>query len=327
MEVYIFKLKFKSTHFGETGIDLDNVSEWVNSDTLFSALVNAHKEVYGIKETTEFIEKKKKNSPFIFSSLFAYSEDRFFLPKPLVDSQINKELKKQTGKDLKKIKWLDLKYFQKWLRGDISEEDVKEMKSLQTEYRKTYVVDIRPRVTLDRLTSKSNIYHSGFVHFKENAGLYGLVIFSDENFKSRFKNILEILGEMGLGGERTYGCGMFKVERFEKANDYFKEVFFEKLDIHVVLSLYHPAEKEFSNLKDNAIAYDIVRKRGWITTGREALPYKRKSVGFFTEGSVFKVKPKGMLVDVTPDGLDNALPHKVYRYGYAFSIPLNGDNQ
>jgi len=86
--------------------------------------------------------------------------------------------------------------------------------------------------------------------------------------------------------------------------------------------LYHPDEEEKPNLTSSFIAYDITRKRGWITTGRYALPLKRKSVGFVTEGSVSGNPLKGTLVDVTPDNPHEILGHRVYRYGYAFTAPL-----
>ena len=323
MDVYVFKLKFKGpTHFGETGIDLENVSERVGSDTLFSALVNAHKEVYGIKETTEFVENYSKKPQFIISSLFVYLENKIFLPRPLIDLQIDNEIKRNYGKDLKKLKWLDLKGFENWLKGNINDEEIERMKSLQIEYSEAYTTEIRPRVTLDRTTSQSNIYHSGFVYFAKNAGLYGLVAFTDGKFIKNFQTMLEILGQIGLGGEKTYGCGMFEIEMFERAPEVFKGILFEKYDTHVILSLYHPNKEEMSSLKEKAIAYDIVRKRGWITTGRYALSYKRKSIGFFVEGSVFKNRLMGTLVDVTPDELENELPHRIFRSGYAFTIPF-----
>ena len=323
MDVYVFKLKFKGpAHFGETGIDLENVSERVGSDTLFSALVNAHKEVYGIKETTEFVENYSKKPQFIISSLFVYLENKIFLPRPLIDLRIDNEIKRNYGKDLKKIKWLDLKGFENWLKSNLNDEEIERMKSLQIEYSEAYTTEIRPRVTLDRTTSQSNIYHSGLVYFKKNTGLYGFVAFTDTKFIKNFQTMLRILGQFGLGGEKTYGCGMFEIEMFERVSENLRKIFFRQSDIHIILSLYHPDNEEISSLKGNAIAYDIVRKRGWITTGRYALPYKRKSVGFFVEGSVFRNKPSGTIVDVTPDELENELPHRIFRNGYAFTIPF-----
>lgn len=325
MEIYVYKLKFKgATHLGDTGIDLENVSEWVSSDTFFSALMNANRILNGKDAVTTLIQAFKEKPLFLISSLFLYQEDNYFLPRPIFDNHISKDLKKKLGKELKKLKWLDLEGFFKWLNGkDIMKTDIEKMQSAQEIYKKAFITEIRPRVTLDRISQNSNIYHAGYVYFKEKAGLYGLVAFNNETYIKEFEVLLKTLGEIGLGGERTYGCGMFEVENFQKISGLFEKILNNNSDTYTLLSLYHPSENELHALEDKLIAYDVIRKRGWVTTGRYALPLKRKSVGFIIEGSVLKEQPLGCIIDVTPDTDPfNILDHKVYRYGYAFTAPL-----
>ncbi|MGQ3684150.1 MAG: type III-A CRISPR-associated RAMP protein Csm4 [Candidatus Loosdrechtia sp.] len=325
MEVYIYRLEFKGpTHFGETGIDLENVGEWVSSDTLFSALINTMSNITKGDAVSEFIDKYKENPPFLLSSLFLYNNNTYFLPRPMYDDHIPAELKREKGKVLKKIKWLSTNRFQQWMNNtNLSESDLSDMESSQKSYKEAFSTEIRPRVSLDRITQSSNIYHCGYVHFRENAGLYGLVAFNDLSLVEKVKELLTILGETGLGGERTYGCGTFKLICPEKVSGVFKEILESKTSRYTLLSLYHPAEDEKGNLSNRFIAYDVIRKCGWITTGRYALPLKRKSVGFIREGSVSKAIIKGTLVDVTPDNPPpETLTHKIYRYGYAFTVPL-----
>jgi CRISPR-associated protein Csm4 len=326
MDIYIYRLRFNGpTHFGETGIDLENVREYVSSDTLFSALINA-----GISNgicDNKFIDRFKESPPFLISSLFLFTNDIYFLPRPMDDSHISSELKRKMGKELKKLKWIDLEGFKKWIRWDhLTEDDIKEMELQSKKYKEAFEIEIRPRVTLDRITQSSNIYHCGYIYFQPYAGLYGLVAFNDLSFIEKFKELLTVLGETGLGGERTYGCGMFKVE-FERVSGTLKDIL-EATDLrYTLLSLYHPSQDEKDDISINLIAYEITRKKGWITTGRYALPLKRKSVGFITEGSVLHKQPKGCLVDVTPDNIPTEmLSHKVYRYGYAFTAPMKGFN-
>ncbi|MFN3740319.1 MAG: type III-A CRISPR-associated RAMP protein Csm4 [Thermodesulfovibrionales bacterium] len=325
MEIYIYKLRFKgATHFGDTGIDLENVSEWINSDTLFAALMNAYCVLNGKEAVSATIETFKKNPPFLISSLFLYHGEEYFLPRPMVDDHISKDLKREMGKELKKLKWLNLEGFLRWLSStDIGKIDIEKMDSAQKNYENAFTFEIRPRVSLDRVTQTSSLYHAGYVYFKKGAGLYGLVAFYDDNYIKQFEVMLKSLGETGLGGERTYGCGMFEIISFQKATGLFEEILNSNSDFYTLLSLYHPSEGEFNNIQDKLIAYDIIRKKGWITTGRHALPLKRKSVGFITEGSVLKEQPRGCLVDVTPDTPPSGLlDHRVYRYGYAFTAPL-----
>lgn len=326
MELYLYKLKFKGpVHFGDTGIDLENVVENAGSDTVFSALVNAINIYYGSKEAGELIERFLEDPPFLISSLFLYHNDLYFLPRPMDDSFIPENVKAQMGKDLKKLKWLEKDDFMRWLgRETFTVDDIKEMKEKQDEYKNAFVKEIRPRVTLDRVTQQSTIYHCGYLYFKKDAGLYGLVAFKDKTFIERFKDLINLLGQTGIGGERTYGCGKFEVI-FQSAGNVFKSIFQINSGIYTLLSLYHPAPEEQTNFTDNLIAYDFTRKKGWITSGRYALPLKRKSVGFITEGSVLKRAVRGCLVDVTPDNSPPGfLNHRVYRYGYAFTAPLSG---
>lgn len=329
MIIYAYKLKFEGpTHFGDTGIGLENVCAWVSSDTLFSAMVNALCAIEGVDKASNFLEPFKANPPFLISSLFLYSSERYFLPRPLAYNNISADLKNEMGKELRRLNWLDAEGFYKWLHYDeLTKDDIEAMLTAQEEYKKAFSVEIRPRAAIDRATHNSSIYHCGNVHFSDNAGLYGLVAFNDDSAMEEFRSILTTVGELGLGGERSYGCGMFNVICFSEPSDMVRRILETNTDRYTLLSLYHPSAVELPSISENLISYDVVRKRGWITSGRNALTLKRKSVGFLTEGSILKVQPKGCLVDVTPVGVDvstEVLNHNVYRYGYAFTAPSGG---
>lgn len=324
MDVYIYKLKFKGpVHFGDTGIDLENIQETVSSDTVFSAVINAVNIYYGFKEAGELVEKFLNNPPFILSSLFIYNGNSYFLPRPMDDSFISEEIKKAKGKELKKLKWLERSDFLRWMKHEnLQEQDIDEIKKKLEDYKSAFIREIRPRVVLDRVTQRSSIYHCGYIHFKKDAGLYGFVAFKDKNYIEKFENIISLLGQTGIGGEKTYGCGMFDAI-FGPPDDIFLEILTTRTDRYTLLSLYHPSHSEQSSLEDDLLSYDIIRKKGWIATGRNALPLKRKSVGFISEGSVLRRAVKGCLINVTPDNPPpGILNHKVYRYGYAFTAPL-----
>jgi CRISPR-associated protein Csm4 len=325
MNTYLYRLSFRGpTHFGETGIDLENVSEWVCSDTLFSALMNAMREFDGTEVVSEFLDRSLLNPPFILSSLFLYSGETCFLPRPLHDVHIPEEVKREKGKELKRLRWLTSEAFREWFNPEAFDQDnMKGMTESHEVYKKAFAREIRPRVSLDRVTQNSNIYHAGYVHFGRESGLYGLVAFDDPRTTSMFKDLLIALGETGLGGEKAYGCGTYDLLSFEKVSGVFKELLNGQYPYYTLLSLYHPSNYERDGLEQTFTAYDLKRRRGWISSGRNALPLKRKSAGFFTEGSVSTSPLRGTLVDVTPDALPlTLLSHKVYRNGLAFTAPL-----
>ncbi len=323
MNVYIFKLKFKGpVHFGETGIDLENVQPTISSDSFFSAFVNAVSANIGKVEADKLISDFIQNPPFLISSLFPYFENNYFLPRPLDDSFLDRNVKKKAGKELKKLAWLEKHDFLRWLRQEqLSDNDILEMCKKQ---KKFYEIEIRPRVTIDRITGQTSIYHCSYLYYYDNAGLYGLVYFRDNTYFKKFEIFLNLLSVTGIGGEKTYGCGLFDFEILE-LDSAFNAIFNFNSDRYTLLSLYHPNDEEIKNLNDILVYYNFVRKKGWISSGRQSLTLKRKSVGFITEGTVVNQKIKGKLVDVTPDNISKeALKHKVYRYGYAFTAPFRG---
>lgn len=61
-------------------------------------------------------------------------------------------------------------------------------------------------------------------------------------------------------------------------------------------------------------------RKGWISSPFTPESYRRKRVFMLEEGSLFKQKIEGCLVDVTPDIWNSEL-HPVYRYGIAWLIP------
>ncbi|ACI21834.1 type III-A CRISPR-associated RAMP protein Csm4 [Thermodesulfovibrio yellowstonii] len=325
MVIYSYKLHFKTpVHFGETGIYLENVEERFSSDSLFSALINTVSNYYGEKESEKWIDKFENNPPFLLSSLFIYNSDKYFLPKPLDDSFISREIRKKIGKELKKIRWLEAKDFLLWQKRQITKvEDIEKIKINSERYSDAFKREIRPRVTIDRITSQSSIYFCGSIKFQREAGLYGMVAFRDTDFIERFRIVMKLLGQTGIGGERTYGYGMFELKDFKPIDGVLKKLMESDTEGFTLLSLYTPSNTEIDDLVQKIVAYEIKIKKGWITSGRTALPLKRKSLGFIKEGSVFSKPLRGCLVDVTPENAPpDILKHKVYRYGYAFTVPL-----
>ncbi len=326
MPYRIFKLKFKGlTHFGETGIDLENVSEGVGSDTLFSAWLNAIRTFLGAQKAEEICQNFLNGEPlFRISSLFVYHENIYFLPRPLSIS-LKEEVAKALGyrlKNFKKVRWIPHLKYSRWLKNELIVEDIDTTYNTQEEkYFSAFKKFVRPQVALDRETMESNLYYVGYLKFGEDAGLWGMVIGTEQGLKL-FETGLLFLGKLGLGGEKTYGCGQFEVE-FIALDDYFQELLFGDFPRWVLVSRYIPTSLEISRFPQTLEAYRLGISRGWITSGRIAFPIKRKAVRYLCEGSTFTDCVTGRLVDVTPESFyPERLSHKIYRYGLAFFLPL-----
>jgi CRISPR-associated protein Csm4 len=87
----------------------------------------------------------------------------------------------------------------------------------------------------------------------------------------------------------------------------------------ITLSLYIPHEEEIPNLKDGF--YELTVRKGYIFSP-EVKSLRKKSVITFSEGSVFPGSITGSIVDVSPG--EHPVPHKVYKYGYALTLPYGG---
>jgi CRISPR-associated protein Csm4 len=322
MHQRIVKLRFDSgLHLGEAGIGLEGCSICAHSDTLFSGLCNAWASVY---EEIDSLLLEFSDAPTLYlSSAFPFEEKEgattYYLPKPLLPARLegDKERRAGLGKILKEMEFIPLNLFNQWIQGDSMVLELEELKGYKEGFKSLFSRYTLPRVQLDRITSASGIYHFGLVRFKEGTGLYFVVRFKDEKALSRLQVGLEVLSEVGLGGERSSGYGRFTFELIDEDLPLRKPV---NPDAYVTLSLYYPHKEELSILKGR-IDYELIERKGWIDSSSIRRGYKRRPCWMFKEGSVFPQIVKGDIPNVTPGILENrGDSHKIYRYGLPFLI-------
>lgn len=349
-------------HFGETGIGIEETSERVRSDTLFSAWMIAYVRLIEHPSIGDFLDSfpiSKKNdaerlSPFSISSTFVYREQggsfTYYLPRP-VELPINYPAGEDDlpfAKAFRKLKFLPLKVWQDWYQTDgfrerdrsqlIAKTQQKEadFKGLGLEVAGTFDYDqlfhkqVNPKVAIDRTTSATNFYHTGFTQFcfkeSDHSGLYFLLNMpsADRELETRLETCLRFLGEEGIGGERSSGAGRFEVEYWGRLPSEWEElVQFQQGDHHSLISLFW--DDLFSNTEMSqdwlgvSARYAFKERGGWIASPFSGRQLRRQMVRMFTEGSVFPNKPEGKLADVTPSGFTK---HSVYRSGIAVSLPV-----
>lgn len=326
MGTYLYHLEFNApVHFGATGIGLENSRHALTSDALTSALLNAFNVLGMADDAVQGLMREKPS--FVLSSLFPYGpkqkESRVHIvPRPLCRPCSDNEVLRRIGKEIKKINYIDIRDLSAWL-GDklLGEEDIIAIKERGGSFHGDwYETELRPRVALDRNSNNSSIWHCGVVHFRDGAGLYGLAHISDTAWKKKLEAGFNLLGELGLGGERTYGMGTFRFLGFEPAPPAWIEgVNHGK---YVLLSSYYPTTEERERIGETFAAWGFHEIRGYIVSGRNATTIKRKHVRMLSAGSIATHPVIGRLADVTPDGAGMlGLTHKVYRSGLAFLFP------
>ncbi len=337
-----YYLRFRSPlHIGERGVGEEETREFVPADTLFSALCSMWRLLYGVPSLTDELLNRYGDSgrePFFLTSAFPFAGEVRFYPKPLRPPTHDEE----TAKRWKSIRWVSERVLEQYRQGEpISLEPMRDARRgerrllLQAgailihpeewdalkgfwDYERddlcVYREAVVPRVTLDRITNASQIWHFGEVHFTQGCGLWFGVQFGEAGFEARFSACLRLLGDTGLGGERGAGRGLFTAERRKwQLNEIPSPCRF------LTLSPWLPANAEQRSwLRSANSAYELTLKRGWLGSP-EGRNLRRKEVWMVAEGSLIDHPPEfriGQLVDLRPD----QAPHPAYRYGYAFPI-------
>jgi CRISPR-associated protein Csm4 len=351
-------------HFGETGIGLENTTERVRSDTLFSAWMSAYARIFGSDGVEGLLAQFTANPehpPFRVSSTFVYrrakDSDGFidYLPK-LLDRPLgypSDDL--MFAKTYKKLHHLPLSVWQRWYQGSgFSPQDKTDLETYTTHpddsstalaragcfaYEDAFKSYTLPKVAVDRTHHATNFFHTGLIQFawesvatddratwdnagvQNLAGLYFLLEFptASPELEADLHQALAVLGEEGIGGERSSGAGRFTIQTWEPLlADWQAIANFSQGNRHSLVSLFWQPDINSGQLGSSA-RYAIQERGGWIASPFSGRQLRRKKVQMFAEGSVFAHKPVGQLADVTPSGFTR---HAIYRSGLAVSLPV-----
>ena len=209
-----------------------------------------------------------------------------------------------------------------WVNPDekalLREKKAKE-RNVKTEEVRDDEIDIwktttRPRVSIDRQTEESSIWHVQTVQFNTNCGLWFAAKFDSDATKQKVETLLRVLGDSGIGGERNAGYGQFEFDTASIEIPYVKDS-----DQFMTLSPICPkSTNQLEHLLKGKVAYALTQSSGWVSAPGTVA--RRKQINMFTEGSVLNSsdEPVGRLVDLRPDGYT----HSVYRYGYAWQVGI-----
>ena len=340
METAVYRLDLRGAfHVGQQGFARENAALHVPADTLFSALVVAWREAGEDPKglLSPFLEGRP---PFLLTSAFPYAGPVRFYPRPWCRFNFSSASEAGLGKRLKKCRWVseqifarivrheplddltDARFFKQGGRIWMTEEEYAQLpaslKDPDEEEAHLWKVGTVPRVALDRQTQASQVFHVGRVWYRPGAGLWFGVRYRDPAWRDRLERALTSLGDGGLGGLRSLGNGAFTWESSDMALPSADE----GSGYVLTLSRFAPnGPDEVQALLDEGAAYGLEVVGGW-SMGEKGARMRRK-VRMVQEGSLLRRvgDPLGHLVDVTPAIGD--LGHPVYRYGFAFPVPVD----
>jgi len=336
----LFKLKFVSPlHIGTNRPGFESSDEILHSDTLFSALVNCWSQLYP-DDLNLFFPKEAKSLVipfFAISSAFPYMKERLYFPKPYLPLDIPKEITEANpnlSKKLKSITYFSQTLFEKvisneeiristdWISADGRFAHSKTLSKREAGEIPFVMVDV-PRIVKDRMTDEATPFHFTRIQFYKDAGLFFLAKFQNDEWEKKFTAVLRLLGDTGIGGDRSVGHGLFQVKLIDDI-----DICTPKEPSHfLTLSLYHPTVAEAKNINMEA-SYQIVERKGWIFSGNSK-PLRRQAVRMFREGSVFpgKAETCGDTIIVLKKQPELNLHHDVFRFGQALVVPVHKGGQ
>ncbi len=337
-------------HLGREGLGLEATAESFPSDSLFAALVLTYIETGGAVE--DFIGQWPRDEqpvapPFRLSSLFPFAGKVLLLPMPRLRVKID-DGKRHVAKRLKKLAYVSPGILQRllsgeamddWLPGEqssakgvllqdgkvwISREEVKLLPNKWAKHPDTlegvsiWKTGTVPRVALDRVSSRSQIYQVGRTAYAEDCGLWLLV----DGDCGELETLLYHLADEGIGGRRSSGLGAFKLVEGEAPN----LPSAKNAPRAMTLSRYSPTQAELdANVLGENAAYELVDVGGWLWTAGGP-SQRRRRVRMIEAGAVLEAHGPitGQIVDVRPVYENNhPFPHPVYRGGVALTIGVN----
>ncbi|MBR1400029.1 MAG: type III-A CRISPR-associated RAMP protein Csm4 [Prevotella sp.] len=331
----IYKLHFTAPlHISDLHEDLGNSQKIIQSDTLYAALMS------GLAKQGEKLPDDG-NLGFTVSSLFPYfqkdkdSTPVYFLPIPM-QARLAELADVSKAKKVKKVQWVDSALYSSILSGEsLFDRTDKYVSNIQESYLTTFELpedingnkefinsEVSQRVTLKSRTGEEDAkpFYVDKILFRHHAGLY----FIAEGDTALLEKALQLLSMEGIGTDRNVGYGFF-----EYTADTLSIDLPDAANHQLSLSLFIPESKEqlVKLMNSERVAYDFVRRGGWITT----YPYmtlRKNAIYGFLPGSVFHKEEGqattvvGKIVDLKPKTDDVEISHPVWRNGRAIMLPI-----
>ncbi len=357
METRAYRLQMRSPlHVGEQGIGNEQTLDYIPSDTLFSALVVTWSTVPGLQDNLAALVDPEAPPPLLLTSAFPYAGNVRLLPRPalsMMPTPLSEGGAKpaETMKTVKRVEWVSERVFAQLIAGIdraaldtlwrkkellqagavwVMDEEGAQLKAILSSDAPAedllWWTDVVPRVTVDRITNASQIYHVGRTYFAKDCGLW-FAARGESRWLDRMEQVLELKAVEGIGGLRSIGNGQFILHK-DNPPDFLTGSMTHAGGVQgeVLLSRFAPTSAEMARLRNDAASYQLVLVGGFSGTPGTN-PVVRRQVRMVTEGSVIGAapassRPPGQLVDVTPPDVASWLGHSLYRYGYGFTVPV-----
>ncbi|HPL06169.1 MAG TPA: type III-A CRISPR-associated RAMP protein Csm4 [Bacteroidales bacterium] len=306
----------------ETNNSQKTTSDYIHSDTLWSALVNAW--ALRCPGTVDDFVSECKTRKFLISSAFYYfvnskngdkNSNIFFLPKP---ASLNL-YKFSEPKKLKKIRFISKGVWEKgilpndWFNSDIctliQNDSAVALKSETDKSFELFHIETAAKTSARDITDREDaFYFQTDLFLAKNVKWYFLLDNQlSEHLQADFEKAMQTFIVLGIGGERSTGCGALSGFEIIDFNFDMSESGKDK-QVQVSLSLTIPKKDDLS---ENDL-YQIIKRGGRFLTKGKSLPM----IQMLQEGAVLNNDFTGKIVGLNSNPI-------VLRYGLKFSAPLH----
>ena len=312
----------------------DRTGRILHSDTLYSAVTHAMAE---LGHLDAWIESTVWQSPaaVCFTSGFPWQSDTYFVPPPRTLWPPRNASPKLRWKG---ARFVPLPAVRELIAGEALEEDGWAIDAASECLVRVEGASaggpcraaLRSRAAVDRLTGAVAVHRTAALEFSENAGIWTLALFRDEESKAAWQGPVEasfrLLADTGIGGERSQGWGRSAPPEFQHVTfpDWIVRVPEAEVaegeiagDGWWLLSLFNPGVSD--SIDWTGGSYEIQERSGRVES-RAGWGAEKKALRMVAEGSVLKgpEPPAGGARNVAPEGF----PHPVIRFGGAVSIAI-----
>lgn len=326
MSYFLFKLQFDTAvHFGgaDSALSLYTSEETLRADTFFSALCHetlSHSGEDALHQLCEVVQQGK----FLLSDLMPWNGETFYLPKPIVPSESTEEVETSLRKKVKKLAWIPALRFDEYaksLHAGHFDPDKKGEQELRTSFG-THFEQTKAAVPAQGDTMP---YQVGLFRFAPDCGLYFICSCTEDEQEELLEQLLDGLGLTGIGGKVSAGYGKFQTvdkilldEPFDAQTEWlYRALTAEKSTHQLLLTTSLPQSDEQETALENA-SFQLVRRSGYMSSGRVETPLKKKTQYFLSAGSILQHRYQGDLYDVS---LTEA--HPAYRYSKPIFMGVN----
>lgn len=325
MQYAVIKWHFTTiVRFGNSKGQLAESDYIMHSDTLFSALCQEALAMEG-EEGVQKLYTLSSNNQLIFSDTMPYSDETYFLPKPILHvAQVERETNSVLKKEHKNLKYISATHYNdyiEYLNNQKAFDVINENKLLSNLVHH----ENRVMVSLQGNEVSQPFYVDGW-RFADDAGLYFLVGYEAEEEMSWLESLLYRLELSGVGGKRNIGFGKFEMDDPFYLDEYaysdgllaLWSLLNKKGTYSMTLSNALPTEEEMQGVLDDA-SYRILKRSGFVSSSAYAKEQrKHRDLYVFSAGSCFKTKFAGDIYDVAMNG-----NHPVYRYAKPFFVGVS----